>query len=360
MVSTMRKKEYIKEHIIWWFISYIWFRTLIFRCLPGSTYFQSFLILLAMSVIIMGIGIVLTWDRERNYMNLMFHVFLSWGMFVIVAYADLFKRQMLIIGIVLVVVSTFVSVLILGRKIKRNGDTRQVIIRRRVRNVISVWRRNLSIASLVLVVPIGVSMLFNGTVMCSDLEVAKVYGEEHSFSVNIDVICNIAPERWENLDVQSKLNVCQAIINAQAAEYGITHELLVGIAALDGNTLAYYCEPQHQIVIDIDYLKLGYSYELLESIIHECTHAYQYEQINLYKKVDEESRNLLMFYEASVYLEEFSDYVDGNKDFERYYGQLAEINARKAGEDGAKEYIRRIEEYLYEAEGAQGEYITMY
>jgi hypothetical protein len=172
-----------------------------------------------MSVIIMGIGIVLTWDRERNYVNLMFHVFLSWGMFVIVAYADLFKRQMLIIGIVLVVVSTFVSVLILGRKIKRNGDTRQVIIRRRVRNVISVWRRNLSIASLVLVVPIGVSMLFNGTVMCSDLEVAKVYGEEHSFSVNIDVICNIAPERWENLDVQSKLNVCQAIINAQAAEY---------------------------------------------------------------------------------------------------------------------------------------------
>jgi len=359
MVSTMGKGEYIKEHIIWWFISYIWFRTLIFRCLPGCTYFQSFLMLLAMSVVVMGIGIVLTWERERNYTNLMLHVFLAWGIFAVVAYADLFKHQMIIIGIVVVVVSTFLSALILGRKIKRN-DTRELIIKRRLQNVIRVWRQNSAIAALVLLVPIGVSMLFNGTVMNSSLEVAKIYSDEHSLSANMELICNIAPERWENLDMKTKLNVCQAIINAKAAEYGISHELLVGTAALEGNTLAYYCEPQHQIVIDVDYLKLGYSYALLESIIHECTHAYQYEQIDLYKKVDEEARNLLMFYEASVYLEEFSDYEDGNEDFERYYGQLAEVNARKAGEIGAEEYIRKIEEYLYEMECTQGEYITVY
>ncbi len=361
MVNTMGKGEYIKEHIIWWFIAYIWFRTLIFRCLPGCTHFQSFLILLAMAVVVVGLCIVLTWERERNYTNLMLHIFLSWGVFTVVAYADLFKRQMILIGIVVVIVSTFLSALILGRKIRRNG-TRRLIIKRRVRTVISVWRRNSAIASLVLLIPIGTSMLFNGTVMSSTLEVAKVYGDEHSLSANMEVICNIAPERWEQLDMKERLNVCQAIVNCEARYYGLSHELMVGTAALDGNTLAYYNEQLHQIVIDVDYLKLGYSYVLLESLIHECTHAYQYEQINLYKKVDEESRNLLMFYEASVYLEEFADYVDGSdsEDFERYYGQLAEVNARKAGESGAEEYIRRIEEYLYEAEGVQGEYITIY
>ena len=129
MVSTMGKGEYIKEHIIWWFISYIWFRILIFRCLQDCTYFQSFLILLAMSVVVMGMGIVLTWDRERNYTNLAMHLCISWGVFAIFAYADLFKRQMIMIGIVVFLVSTLLSVLIFGRKIKRD-DTRTLIMKK--------------------------------------------------------------------------------------------------------------------------------------------------------------------------------------------------------------------------------------
>lgn len=359
MVSTMEKGEYIKEHIVWSFLSYLWCKVLVFRCLPGCTYFQSTLILLCIATIVQGVGIVLTWDRERNYTNLMIHICLSWGVFVVLAYTDLFRRRMIITGIFVVVVSTFLSVLILCRKIKRD-DKRQVIMRRRMRNVLYVWKRNAAIASLVLLIPIGTSMLFKGTVMSSTLEVAKVYGEEHSLSANMEVICNIAPERWNQLDMQEKLNVCQAIVNCEARYYGISHELLVGTADLEGNTLASYCEQNHQIVIDVDYLNLGYSYALLESLIHECTHAYQYEQIDLYRKVDEESRNLLMFYEASVYLEEFSDYEDGNKDFASYYGQLAEINARKAGEDGAEEYIRRIDAYLNEVDNVYSDYETMY
>lgn len=126
-------------------------------------------------------------------------------------------------------------------------------------------------------------------------------------------------------------------------------------ADLSEGTLAYYSETQHQIVIDLEYLNSSHSYDVLETLIHECTHAYQYEQVALYQKLDEESRNLLMFYDASVYLEEFADYEDGSEDFFLYYSQLAEINARKAGEEEAQEYIERVNEYLYSTDNVQGE-----
>lgn len=344
--NSMTKKEYIKEHIIWSLILFLWCRKLFFRCIPQCTYFESLLVLLLIGITVMGVGIFVTWKKGRNYINLVENLILSWSVFVVLAYVEIFKQRMVIIGLLVSGISVFMTVLVLCRKIKRK-DKKKFVIRNRVLNVINMWRRNLSFASVFLLVPIGASMMFNGTILNSKVEVAKVYGDEHCLEANIDVICDIDPERWGKLDVQQKLNVCQKIVNCEARYLGISHEIGVGTADLSEGTLAYYSEIQHKIVIDLEHLNNSHSYEVLETLIHECTHAYQYEQVTLYQKLDEESRNLLMFYDASVYLEEFADYEDGSEDFFLYYSQLAEINARKAGEEEAQEYIERVNEYLY-------------
>ena len=352
MTNTMDKREYIKEHLVWSLILFLWCRKLFFKCVPNCTYSESLFVLLIIGVVVIGFGIFLTWNKGRNYTNLVQNLILSWSVFVVLAYVDMFKQRMLVIGILAATVSIFMTVLVFGRKIKRK-DKKRLIIRNRVRNVFNMWRRNLAFASLFLLVPIGVSMLFNGTILNSKVEVVKVYGDEHCLDANIDVICDIDPERWEKLNVQQKLNVCQKIVNCEARYLGISHEIRVGTADLSEGTLAYYSESQHQIVVDLEHLNSSHSYEVLESLIHECNHAYQYEQVALYQKLDEESRNLLMFYEASVYLDEFADYQDGSEDFVLYYSQLAEINARKAGEEEAKEYIERVNRYLYEQSSGQ-------
>ena len=352
MTNTMDKREYIKEHLVWSLILFLWCRKLFFKCVPNCTYSESLFVLLIIGVVVIGFGIFLTWNKGRNYTNLVQNLILSWSVFVVLAYVDMFKQRMLVIGILAATVSIFMTVLVFGRKIKRK-DKKRLIIRNRVRNVFNMWRRNLAFASLFLLVPIGVSMLFNGTILNSKVEVVMVYGDEHCLDANIDVICDIDPKRWEKLNVQQKLNVCQKIVNCEARYLGISHEIRVGTADLSEGTLAYYSESQHQIVVDLEHLNSSHSYEVLESLIHECNHAYQYEQVALYQKLDEESRNLLMFYEASVYLDEFADYQDGSEDFVLYYSQLAEINARKAGEEEAKEYIERVNRYLYEQSSGQ-------
>ena len=341
MSNTIDKWEYIKEHIIWSFVMFVWCKKMFFRCVPNCTYIESLLVLLGVAVSVMAVGIAITWKNGRNYISLAENIILTWSVFVVLAYVDIFKNRMIAIGIVVVILSALMTVIVLCRRIKRKYKKR-TIITNRIRNVVNLWRRNFAFASLFLLIPLGASVLINGTVLNSKVEGTKVYGDEHCLDANIEVIANIAPERWERLDIQDRLTVLQTILNCQARYYGLSHEIVIGTADLSEGTLAYYSEAKHQIVIDIDYLKDSYSYDILETSIHECTHAYQHEQVALYQKLDDKSRNLLMFHDVSIYMEEFADYEDGSEDFWNYYSQKAEIDARKAGETESLEYIQRV------------------
>lgn len=345
MKNTMGWGEYIKEHIIWSLLAFLWFRNLLFRCIPEFTFTESLMAFGIMSVIVMAVCIVITWHRNRNYRNLFENVILCWGIFVCITYMDLYSTRIVYVGIATVVISLLLSILVLFRRIKRR-DKRNLIMKRRVENVVNLWKRNSAIASLVIMVPIAVLSLLYGTVLNSKAEVVKVYGDEHSLKANIEVISDIEPSRWENLSIEDKLLVAQKIVNCQARHYGLSREIMVGTDDLSTGTLAYYKDSTHQVVIDLEYLQNAYSYEVLETLLHEVYHAYQHNQVELYQKLDKEDRNLFMFYDISVYMEEFANYEDGDENFYSYYTQLAEIHAREASETESLEYIAAINEYL--------------
>ena len=345
MFNTMEKKEYVKEHAVWSLICILWFWHLLFKCVPNCTYFESLLVFIVISVTIMGLGIFVTWQKGRNYINLVENIVISWSMFVVVAYMNVLKQRMVRVGILVVVSSLLMTIYILFQRINRRDKRRQVI-KKRIRKVFNLWKQNLVLGSLILLISISISVIFNGTILTSTAEVVKVYGDEHCLDANIEVISDIEPTRWKKLEIQEKLNVSQKIVNCEARYLGISHEIRVGTADLDEGTLACYIESKHQIVLDIEYLESSYSYDILESLIHEVTHAYQHELINMYLELDEKTRNLLIFYPVSQYLDEFTNYENGDKNYMLYYGQLAEIDARKAGRTEALVYIERVEEYL--------------
>lgn len=343
--NNMTRKEYIKEHIIWSLLVFLWFRNLLFRCIPHFTYTESLVGFVILSVIVMAICIALTWNRNRNYRNLIENIILCWGVFVCITYMNLYRTRIVYVVIATAVISLLLSILVLFKRIRRR-DKRNLIIKRRIENVAILWKRNSAIASLVIMLPVATSSLLYGTVLNSKAEVVKVYGDEHSLKANIEVISDIEPSRWETLSIETKLLVAEKIINCQARYYGLSHEILVGTDDLPTGTLAYYRDSTHQVVIDLEHLKNAYSYEVLETLIHEVHHAYQHDQVELYLNLDKEDRNLLMFYDASVYMEEFADYKDGDENFYAYYTQLAEIRAREAGETESLEYIEAVNEYL--------------
>ena len=346
MKNTLDYREYIKEHVIWSLLVFLWFRSLLFRCIPNYTYTESLVGFLIISVCVMAVGVVISWKKNRNYTNVIENILLSWGVFVCITYMELYKKRFTYMLFAFVVVSLVLSIIILFRQIKRK-DKQKKIMMRRIENVAVLWKRNAAIGSLIIMVPVAISSLLYGTVLNSNkVEVVKVYGDEHSLKANIEVISDIEPSRWETLSIEDKLLVAQKIVNCEARYYGLSHEILVGTDDLAVGTLAYYRESIHQIVIDLEHLENSYSYDVLSTLLHEVHHAFQHHQVEIYQKLDEEDRNLLLFYDASVYMEEFADYKDGDENFYAYYTQLAEIHAREAGEKGSLEYIEAINEYL--------------
>lgn len=345
MRNTMDLGEYIKEHIIWSLLVFLWFRSLLFRCMPDCTYTESLVGFFIISVCVMAVGIMVSWYRNRNYINVIENILLSWGVFVCITYMELYRERITYTLLVVASISFILSIFVLFRKIKRK-DKRKKIMIRRIGNMAALWKRNSALAMLIIMVPVGISSLLYGTVLNSKVDVVKVYGDEHGLKANIEVIADIEPSRWTELNIQEKLNVCQKIVNCEARYCGLSHEISVGTDDLSYGTLAYYSDSTHQVVIDMSHLENSYSYDVLKTLVHEVHHAYQHEQVELYQKLDEDERNLLMFYDASVYMEEFADYEDGNENFYAYYTQLAEIHAREAGETESLEYIEAINEYL--------------
>ena len=346
MNNTIDKIAYIIEHVICNFIMFLWYRVILFRCIDNATYLETAFIILLIVLIVNGICIFSTWKNDRNYISLIENLSLAWGVIVIFEYVDVLKNRILNIAAIAVIISVLMTLLILCRKIKNKRRKRQILIRR-MQNIVIIWRRNFAVASLFLLIPIMVSVLINGTVLSSKTNAVKVYGKEHCFEANIDEFVNFAAEKWDKLDIQQKLDLCQKFVNCEAEYLGLSHKIVIGTSVLDDRITAYYMESEHKIVIDIDYLKNSHSYKVMQTLIHECTHAYQHELVTVYQSLDEEARNLLLFNEASVYAKEYENYINYKDDFEGYYNQAIENDARGAGILRGGEYIGRINEYLY-------------
>lgn len=345
MKNTFSLGEYIKKHIVWSFVFFLWFRSLLFRCIPNYTYTESLVGFLIISACIFAVGIAVSWKRNCNYMNLIENILLSWGVFVCITYMKLYKERITYILSALIVASLLLSIIVLFRRVRRKEERRRIMIRR-IENVAVLWKRNAAIGSVLIMIPVAVSSLLYGTVLNSKVEVVKVYGDEHSLKSNIEVISNIEPSKWEKLSVEDKLLVAQKIVNCEARYYGLSHEIIVGVDDLSATTFSYYKSSTHQIVMDLEHLENSYSYYVLESLLHEVHHAYQHNQVELYQKLDKEDRNLYMFHDASVYMKEFANYKDADENFYAYYTQLAEIHAREAGKTESLEYIEATNDYL--------------
>lgn len=343
--NWMTKKEYITEHVSWSILLFLCWKNIFFRCIANYTYYELLLLFTIIEIVVVGIGILITWEIGRNYTNLATNIILSWGILAIFIYQEMFKQRLIIIVLITTVISFFKTLLFLCRKINRKAKKIFVI-----RNVANLWRKNMTCASLVILLTIAVSTLFGDMFYESNEDNAnvKVYGEEDSLAANIETISHIYPERWKELDLEDRLIVCQKIVDVEARYYSISHRITVVVEDLHEGALACYNEGNYQIAIDIEHLKSSHSYRVLQSLLHECAHSYQWDQVHAFFSLDEKYRNLLFFYDISIYAEELTDYKNASDGFSFYYNQKVEQDARIAGLVESKEYIERVREYLLE------------
>ena len=67
--NTQGKTEFITEHIFWLALAWIWYRSLLFRCVPQHTLTESKLILLGFVLVFSAVGILFQMQNNRNGMG---------------------------------------------------------------------------------------------------------------------------------------------------------------------------------------------------------------------------------------------------------------------------------------------------
>ena len=334
--NTMRPQKYIGDHLLWLITAMLWYRGVLFTAIPGMTVKQSKIILWIFALVLVAFGYIITMKKRRNNVSLFTNILLPYELYAVVTYRTYLPRlvwcSVLLAGIL------SLAFIILGMLPTTHSEQQSAEGRKRqvVHSLLGV-RTITAICILVLIVPIGVSKVFGLGLMTTKTPLV---------SDASDTVRLLREEEWKELSPQQKLDVLGVVLNIEIRYLGLNHEVYLKSSVLNGETAAHYNHKDHEIVIDLGQLETAAAADVLDSLCHECFHAYQYQMIALYEDTPEKYRNMLLFQYVGSYIKDTSNYNDGSGDLMDYYYQTIEIQARQYAELAVADYYGRIRECL--------------
>ncbi len=147
---------------------------------------------------------------------------------------------------------------------------------------------------------------------------------------------------WNTLSEKEKLNVLQVVLNIETTYLGIHPVVLCSDESMRGGYLGVYLSEEERIHINREYLRTASPQECVQTICHEARHAYQQSVVDALDWDKAEVSNNRYFKEAAVWREEFSGYVSGFEDYENYYGQTVETDAREYASQATEVYFEFV------------------
>lgn len=107
--------------------------------------------------------------------------------------------------------------------------------------------------------------------------------------------------------------------------------------------ISYYDSELYQISIGKNDPAINDGQDLLRKIIHMCYHAYQENLVDMYISIDDQYKKDLLFYEASLYVDDYSFFSQKKCT----YSSQIEKNAISYTIESLSEYLSQIDEYWH-------------
>lgn len=265
---------YIVEHVWWIFISMLLYRGILFRKLDFASYVVSSLILFGILAFFCITGGIYDLRYQRRNRGILYNLFLTYGVYTCMAYYFVFKKFMLYIGGVAIVL-TIACLLALYISYINNVRYEEAYVRRQIHLGIYACRRNFAYAMLLIVMMVGSRIVFTDSVASASLEVLDAYGDDYNFKNNVNEIAKIRQEVWETLEFQEKMDVAQIIANCEGNYLGIPQMMTVVAKDLDDKVLGQYEDNTYRIHFSTDHVRYGLAEDVLRTILHEAYHCYQ-------------------------------------------------------------------------------------
>lgn len=219
--------------------------------------------------------------------------------------------------------------------------------RRRPYTLFSVAiRRFMMIAPAVLLIAPSVVMIYNhgldGTMHTGKNHMIIADSQENQLIANLSTLQLLEDSSWELLSDQEKVDVLQVIADIETHYMEIAPVTVVN-CHLENRTIGAYDHSQRQAQIDLD-KHIGYeSLEYVNTILHECRHAYQHDCVDSLDWNDTKVQTGIYFSEVRNWRYEHANYVSASEDRDVYYNQWIEKDARHYAEEGVYVY----QQYIY-------------
>lgn len=331
--NTYTKKQYILDTLWYSFALFIVFCSICFISLPGLSVFASICVLVLLVLFVTSVSTVLTFRRGRNAASLWVNSLLPLEIYAVLAYMPYYKTEIIILIAAIVIISLLFTVLMLFCKNVRLGI--------RIKASGAGMRATAAVCLVMLVLPIGLKSVFGHGFLFDKTEVVNGCSDTSEWTAEnkAEVLSLLKEENWKTLGVKEKMAVLATVKNIEINYLGIDHEIYIEADELEMGVAGMYNPRFRTLTIDIRHLENGSAAECLNTVLHECYHAYQYMMASMYLDLPENYRNMHMFRMAEIYAKELDNYNDGRQDTEGYYAQNVESEARSYAYDAAGRYM---------------------
>lgn len=180
--------------------------------------------------------------------------------------------------------------------------------------------------------------------------------ESWRMSKNMDIVVKV--EYFGQLSMEEQLEWMETIAKIECRYLGMLDSIPnIRIQDCGDDVLGYYSFNEGCIAIDDDLVKSGDGYYILSVMEHELYHRYEHYQVMAYEVLKNSEygnlANLRILYDASVYEEEFSDYIDADVDVLGYYIQSVGCDSRTYANSGMlyEDYYQACRAYYQERVG---------
>ena len=147
---------------------------------------------------------------------------------------------------------------------------------------------------------------------------------------------------WTTLAEVEKLDVLQVLLNIETTYLGIDPVKLCSDRSMTEDYLGLYLSDENRIHINRQYLCDAPAYECVRTVCHEARHAYQQGVVDALDWSKDAVKNNRYFSEAANWREEFSGYISGFENYEHYYSQSVESDARDYAQSCVEEYFQYV------------------
>lgn len=304
---------------------------------------DSLRILMVLVLVCNVVGMCLMMKRHRTWFVVILHMLMPYGICTMLSYAR--ERTGLIAGglIIAVLLAAVYGFLIFRQKIK-NKARRKTIILRRIAKVGAGLHCCLGTTLAVFAILCFIRVLSPQIDIPASVSATyKVNYTDEEYKEAEQEFMKLAESRWNVLTLREKLDVLQVVANLEQAYLGIPQTLTVVAEDMSAWTCGYYEDYEWKIHINREHLEEGTPESALDTLCHEAYHAYQKRQVEIYCRLDEKTRNMLMYRKAEIYFEEFFLYVDATEDFEGYYNRETEKDARAYAAERVNVYYNILE-----------------